>query len=64
VLDWLIFIGAAQIIALTVALIPLEVSDQFGGYRIDGSFAHLLPGVGWAILGINLWKARTKEVVE
>ena len=52
----LLFIGIAQVFAFVLALIPLEVSDQIGGYRIYGLVAHLLTGLGWIALGVNLWK--------
>jgi hypothetical protein len=60
----LMFIGIFQIIAFSLALIPLEVSDQIDGYRIYGIFAHLLPGIGWVLLGASLWKKQAVVIIE
>ena len=54
-LDLLMLIGIFQVVAFALALIPLEVSDQIGGYRLYGIFAHFLTGIGWVVLGANLW---------
>lgn len=55
-LNLLMLIGILQGIAFALALIPLEVSDPFGGYRIYGIFAHFLTGIGWIVLGVGLWR--------
>jgi hypothetical protein len=44
------------------ALVPLETSDSVGGYRIFGFLAHLVGGIGWATLGLLLW--RSDEAVQ
>ena len=54
-LTLLTLIGIFQVVAFALALIPLEVSDQIGGYRLYGIFAHFLTGIGWVVLGANLW---------
>jgi hypothetical protein len=33
-------------------LTPLDVFDRVGGYRIYGVMAHLLAGLGWALIGL------------
>ena len=55
----LMFIGICQVIAFFLALIPLDVTDQVGGYRIYGFFAHFLTGIGWMAFAISLWKMKT-----
>jgi hypothetical protein len=55
----MLIIGTSQIIAFGLALIPLTLSDQIDGYRIYGIFAHLLPGIGWIMIGASLLKMRT-----
>jgi hypothetical protein len=52
----LMLIGIFQVIAFALALIPLEVSDPFGGYRVYGVFAHFLTGISWIALGVEFWK--------
>jgi hypothetical protein len=52
----LILLGILLMVAFAWALVPLEVSDQVGGYRWFGLFAHLLPGLGWVMLGVSFWK--------
>ena len=56
--------GISQVIAFALALIPLEVSDQIGGYRLYGIFAHFFYGIGWVLLGISLRQAQTTAVLE
>ena len=53
----LTLIGVCQLIAFAVGLVPLEVSDQFGGYRIYGLFAYFVTGIGYMILGVCYWQA-------
>jgi hypothetical protein len=60
----LMLIGVFQEIAFASAMIPLEVSDQIGGYRMYGLFAHFLTGIGWGALGVSLWQAQTLDVIE
>ena len=52
----LMLIGIFQATAFALALIPLAVSDPFGGYRVYGVFAHFLTGIGWIALGAGMWK--------
>lgn len=52
-LHLLMFTGMVLVISFPVALIPLDVSDSFGGYRVFGVLAYLVPGLGWAALGVN-----------
>ena len=40
--------------AFSLALVPQETSDGFGGYRIFGALAHALAGLLWAALGVVL----------
>jgi hypothetical protein len=54
----ILLIGIFQLIAFGLALIPLDVSDAFGGYRIYGSVAHFLSGLGWAALGWTFWQEK------
>jgi len=54
-LSLLMLIGIFQVIAFTLALIPLEISDPFGGYRVFGLFAYFFSGLGWALLGVSFW---------
>jgi hypothetical protein len=54
----ILIIGIFQLIAFALALIPNDVSDQFLGYRIYGTFAHFLSGLGWAAFG---WTLRNKK---
>lgn len=44
-------VGLLLAVAFAVALVPLEVSDPIGGYRIYGFVAHFLAGLGWALFG-------------
>jgi hypothetical protein len=53
----LLALGILLIIAFGIALIPIETSDAVGGYRIYGVLAHLLPGIGWLVLGIRWSRA-------
>jgi hypothetical protein len=48
----LLGIGILIAIAFAWALVPRDVSDPIGGYRIYGFMAHLLTGLGWALLGV------------
>lgn len=51
----LLIIGSFLVLAFAWALVPLGVSDQIGGYRIFGFLAHVVPGIGWAVLGVRFW---------
>lgn len=63
-LNLLMLIGIFQVIAFALALIPLEVSDPFGGYRVYGVFAHFLTGIGWVVLGAGLWNRPAGVTIE
>lgn len=45
-------IGALLFVAFGFALIPLDVVDAIGGYRIYGAIAHVATGVGWVVAGL------------
>lgn len=54
--------GLLLLAAFAWALVPLEISDQVDGYRLFGLVAHLLPGIGWILLGLSFWKTPTPIV--
>lgn len=47
-------LAAAYCAALAVVMIPLETSDNFGGFRIFGGIAYAAVGVLWAAFGATL----------
>jgi hypothetical protein len=47
----LLGLGLLLGVAFVWALTPLDTFDRVGGYRIYGVMAHLLGGLGWALLG-------------
>ncbi len=47
----LLSVGLVLLVAFALALIPLEVADPIGGYRIYGFVAHFVAGLGWALFG-------------
>jgi protein-S-isoprenylcysteine O-methyltransferase Ste14 len=55
----LVSIGALLAIAFAWALLPSSFTDPLGGYRIYGVLAHLGAGIGWALLGISVWRTAT-----
>ncbi len=59
----LMFMGISQVMAFAFALIPNEITDPIGGYRIYGFVAHLLFGLGWVAFGASLWKAQPSTLV-
>jgi hypothetical protein len=61
ILRTLLVLGALLGVAFAWALLPLDVSDRVGGYRIFGIMAHLLGGIGWAILGALIARGAAKE---
>lgn len=63
VLGSLFALGVLLAIAFAWALLPLGVSDRIGGYRIFGFMAHLLGGVGWAVVGYLIARHPTTEIV-
>jgi len=62
-LSLLMLIGILQMVAFALALIPIEIYDQFGGYRIYGVFAHFLTGLGWAVLGVGYWRRQAPQPI-
>lgn len=50
----LLSLGVLLGVAFAVALVPQEIADPIGGYRIYGFLAHLLAGLGWALFGYLL----------
>lgn len=53
-------LGSLLVMAFGWALVPLELSDRVGGYRIFGFIAHLVGGLGWALLGVLVLGARER----
>lgn len=51
-----VFLATAYLTAIGLALVPLETSDSFGGYRIYGLAAHVASGCAWMWLA---WRARS-----
>jgi hypothetical protein len=47
------FLAAAYVVALGLALLPMETSDSFGGFRIFGLAAHVAAGVAWVGVGLR-----------
>jgi len=58
----LLALGVLLAIAFAWALLPLDVSDRVGGYRIFGFMTHLLGGIGWAIVGYVIARRATTEI--
>ncbi len=54
--------GVLLAIAFAWALLPLDVSDRMGGYRIFGFMTHLLGGIGWAIVGYVVARGAATEL--
>jgi hypothetical protein len=40
-------LATAYVVAVALALVPLETSDSFGGYRVFGLAAHVAAGLAW-----------------
>lgn len=53
----LVSLAAAYAGAVAFALIPLQTSDSFGGYRIFGLIAYAAVGALWAALGAVLLRS-------
>jgi hypothetical protein len=47
-------LGIVLATGVALALMPLETSDSFGGFRIYGTVVHGLGGLLWALLGLLL----------
>lgn len=60
----LLALGLLQWAAFAAALIPNAVADEWGGYRVYGVLAHLLPGLLWAALGVTAWAPAPASVAE
>lgn len=60
----LLSLGLLLMAAFAWAVVPLEVSDRVNGYRLYGLLAHLLPGLGWAALGMTDWAQERAAVAE
>lgn len=43
-------------VGLGLALVPPEISDAHGGFRVFGIVVYALGGLGWAALGLSLWR--------
>jgi hypothetical protein len=63
-LSLILLIGVFQVLAFALALIPLEITDPFGGYRVYGILAHLLTGIGWIALRVGMWKRPAGIAIE
>ena len=61
----LLVIGLLLATAFAWALVPNRLTDPIGGYRIYGAMAHLGAGIGWALFGISVRRARapTPDVI-
>ena len=51
---WFAALGLALAAGLSLALIPQETSDGFGGFRIFGAVTYGLGGLMWALVGLTL----------
>jgi len=60
----ILLIGISQVIAFALALIPLDISDPIGGYRVYGGLAHFLTGMGWIALGASMWKRQASVAIQ
>ena len=47
-------LAAAYCAVLATAMIPMETSDSFGGFRIFGGIAYVGVGLLWAAFGVTL----------
>jgi len=55
------FIGVLLVLGTLSFFIPIEVLDQYQGYRIYGVLVNLLFGLAWAMFGYNMWRDRLHE---
>ncbi|WP_019482957.1 hypothetical protein [Arthrobacter sp. TB 23] len=53
----LLVIGLILLLAFMWALVPSEVTDPMGGYRIYGGLAHFGVGTGWVLFGISVLRS-------
>lgn len=49
-------LGILLMMAFGWALIPLEVTDQVGGFRLYGLVANFATGIVWVMLGMRFWR--------
>ncbi len=52
----LMLMGISLGMAFVCALVPQEVSDPIGGYRVFGLLAYFVPGICWGLFGAGFWK--------
>jgi hypothetical protein len=57
----LLFLGILMTLAVLSFFIPIEVLDQYYGYRIYGVLTNLLFGLGWAVFGLSLWRDNRRK---
>ena len=55
------FIGVLLVLGTLSFFIPIEVLDQYQGYRIYGVLANLLFGLAWTMFGYTMWRDRLHE---
>jgi hypothetical protein len=53
-------LAAVLLAGLAVALVPIETSDAFGGYRIFGLLVYAAAGLIWAWLGFEIAISRSQ----
>ncbi len=56
-------LAAAYVVAVGLALVPLETSDGFGGFRIYGLAAHVAVGLGWLALASTIRTSRMDGLI-
>jgi len=57
----LLFLGILMTLAVLSFFIPIEVLDQYYGYRIYGILTILLFGLWWAVFGLSLWRDNRRK---
>jgi hypothetical protein len=58
----LLSVGIVLTIAFALVLVPIEVADSIGGYRIFGALGYLVAGIGWALFGAAVSVDRSRQV--
>jgi hypothetical protein len=53
-------IGTMLLLAFLVALVPIDVSDRYDGYRVFGLLAYAMVGVAWIVFGLSLTGSPSK----
>ena len=56
----LMLIGVLLVLAFAWALLPTDLTDRIGGFRIYGALAHLGVGIGWAFFGASLGRTHAR----